>query len=379
MKLWNRASGNLKDRNSVWIASMSRRTHARNPDLEAAIIKATSHDETYLDYRSAQRVFEWVRTSPAHLKPLVFALSKRMEKTRCWVVALKGLMLMHGIFCCKIPVMRRIGRLPFDLSNFSDGHSHLCKTWDFNGFVRCYFTFLDQKAYLTSMEAKEVENQAQKSNESMLQELINLQQWQTLLDMLLQIKPEAAQTKVGLILEAMDCVIVEIFDVYSKICNGVARILVKIYAAGKVEANTALKVLRRATVQGDQLTSYFELCKDLGVLNAAEFPKVEQIPEEDIRELEQITNGSSEGKTIVVRHSGSVEKGEGTNGEVLKTVISRRWEQFDEQPSLRGSNKEGIGASDGGKMIVVEKPSTETRNSTRSHAHQPLPDLITFV
>ncbi|RVW34600.1 putative clathrin assembly protein [Vitis vinifera] len=89
MKLWNRASGNLKDRNSIWMASISRRSPNRNPDLEAAIIRATSHDETYVDYRNAQRVFAWVKTSPAYLKPLIWALSKRMEKTRSWVVPSK--------------------------------------------------------------------------------------------------------------------------------------------------------------------------------------------------------------------------------------------------------------------------------------------------
>lgn len=372
MKLWNRASGNLKDRNSIWMASISRRSPNRNPDLEAAIIRATSHDETYVDYRNAQRVFAWVKTSPAYLKPLIWALSKRMEKTRSWVVALKGLMLMHGVFCCKIPIMEKIGRLPFDLSNFSDGHSHLCKTWGFNSFIRSYFAFLDQRAFWLDMDTKEDEEQTQKTNESMLQELIKLQQWQTLLDMLLQIKPEATQMNVGLILEAMDCIIIEIFDIYSRICNGVARILVKIHAAGKVEANMALKVLRKATAQGDRLSLYFELCKNLGVRNASKFSKVEKIPQEDIRELEQIINGVLEDKAIVVRQKGSIEEGKGTEGSP-KTVISKKWERFDEQ--LRG-NKEGIGAPDGGKMIVAQNPSTATCNS-RPHAHQPLPDLIT--
>ncbi|KAJ9708638.1 hypothetical protein PVL29_000592 [Vitis rotundifolia] len=366
MKLWNRASGNLKDRNSIWMASISRRSPNRNPDLEAAIIRATSHDVTYVDYRNAQRVFAWVKTSPAYLKPLIWALSKRMEKTRSWVVALKGLMLMHGVFCCKIPVMEKIGRLPFDLSNFSDGHSHLCKTWGFNSFIRSYFAFLDQRAFWLGTDTKEDEEQTQKTNESMLQELIKLQQWQTLLDMLLQIKPEAAQTNVGLILEAMDCIIIEIFDIYSRICNGVARILVKIYAAGKVEANMALKVLRKATAQGDRLSLYFELCKNLGVRNASKFSKVEKIPQEDIRELEQIINGVLEDKATVVRQNGSIEEGKGTKEGPLKTVIGKMWERFDEQ--LRG-NKEGTGAPDGGKMTVAQNPSTATCNS-RPHAYQ---------
>jgi hypothetical protein len=82
MKLWRRASGALKDQNSLLAISLSRQTWYRNSDLEAAIIKATSHDESYVDYRNAQRVFTWIRTSPVSLKPLIWALTTRMEKTR---------------------------------------------------------------------------------------------------------------------------------------------------------------------------------------------------------------------------------------------------------------------------------------------------------
>jgi hypothetical protein len=107
MKLWRRAAGALKDQNSILAVSLSGQTRYRNSDLEAAIVNATSHDESYVDYRSAQRVFAWIRASPVSLKPLIWALA-----SRSWVVAIKGLMLMHGVFCCKTAAVRRIGRLP---------------------------------------------------------------------------------------------------------------------------------------------------------------------------------------------------------------------------------------------------------------------------
>jgi hypothetical protein len=45
----------------------------------------------------------------------------------------------------------------------------------------------------------------------------------------------------GLILEAMDCVVIEIFEVYSQICTGIARFLVvvlgsQIYAGAAAAA-----------------------------------------------------------------------------------------------------------------------------------------------
>ncbi|KAG6757585.1 hypothetical protein POTOM_037903 [Populus tomentosa] len=72
------------------------------PDLEAAIVNATSHDESYVDYRNAQRVFALIRDSPVSLKPLIWPLA-----SRSWVVAIKGLMLMPGVFCCLQQNMQR--------------------------------------------------------------------------------------------------------------------------------------------------------------------------------------------------------------------------------------------------------------------------------
>lgn len=373
----------MKDRNSIWIASLSRRTAYRNPDLEAAIIKATSHDESRVDYKNAQRVFAWIRTSPTYLKPLVWALSMRMEKTRSWVVALKGLMLMHGVFCCKIPAVQKIGRLPFDLSNFKDGHSspenNPSKTWGYNAFVRAYFAFLDQKSSLLCLDYSHdhTNNQNSKQEEPLVQQLIKLQQWQSLLDMLLQVKPHIDGTKASLILEAMDCVIIEIFDVYSKICSGIARVLMRIYAAGKVEAAMALRVLQKATTQGEELSLYFEFCLKIGVLNASECPKVEHIPEEDIRELERIINGVSE-KTIMPHDE---DKALHTNGgtKAMKTIITEKWEVFDEDFKL-------ITTGQGTDLPHhVDKPTTITQDPFAASLifppsyNQGIPDLISFV
>lgn len=186
MKLWRKAAGAIKDRNSILLASLSRRTPYRHPDLEAAIIRATSHDGAKIDNTNARRVFEWIRTSPIYLKPLAWGLSTRMEKTRSWVVALKGLILIHGVFCCQIPSVQRIGRLPFDLSSFKDGHSSPSKTWGYDAFVRSYYAYLDQKSSFICSEAK---NFKKGLKLSLLEELIKIQSWQSMLDMLLQVRP----------------------------------------------------------------------------------------------------------------------------------------------------------------------------------------------
>jgi len=350
MRLWKRAAGALKDRNSIWMASISRRTPYRNPDLEAVVIKATSHDESYVDYKNAQRVFQWVRTSAIYLRPLMWALSMRMENTRSWAVALKGLMLMHGVFHCKTQAVQMIGRLPFDLSNFRDGHSNIGKTWGYNAFIRAYFLFLDQKSAFLASEMKLQKGRIRETEEPFTEELTRLQKWQSLLDVLLQIKPPAESMIVTLILEAMECVAVEIFEVYSRVCSGIAQALLKVYeAGGKADAEIALKVLQKARVQGEELATYFEFCREIGVINASEFPKVEQIPDEDIRDLERIINNGvfkgknldgngmqPEDRAIVLKESGAVVEGR-KSSRALKTIITEKWEVFEEDLKFNGA------------------------------------------
>ncbi|MCL7036766.1 hypothetical protein MKW94_019839 [Papaver nudicaule] len=340
MKLLKKASAVLKDKNSILQAHLSRKTSYRNPDLETAIIKATSHDERKIDYKNAQRVFNWVRNSPTFIKPLIWSLSTRMEKTRSWVVALKGLMLMHGIFCCKIPIVKKIGRLPFDFSNFHDCHSKSNRVWSLSAFVRAYFAFLDQKSAFECIQYSEEDHVVMMKKQHrpireapMVQVLEELQRSQQLLDMLIQIRPDGINTYT-LILEAMDCIIVEIFDVYSRICSGIAGVLVGVLGASLLEAKMALRILQKAASQGEELSSYFEFCKDIGVLNASEFPKVEQIPEEDIRDLEKIImNGVSEKKKCKPYHHQSREekiKDQYAKINSSKAVVTRDWVVFDD-------------------------------------------------
>ncbi|KAE9610565.1 hypothetical protein Lal_00029695 [Lupinus albus] len=401
MRLWKKASGILKDKNSIWVARFSWNGPCRNPDLDTVIIKATSHDEHKIDCKNVQRVFQWIRASPLYLRPLVVALSIRMQKTRSWVVALKGLMLMHGVFSVDIPVMQKMGRLPFDLSNFSDGHMNPSKAWAFNAFVRAYFLYLDQKSAFLSSEAKRMNDRIKQRNykdveveETLMEELEKLQKLQGLIDMLMQIKPRNMNMNVGLILEAMDCVIVEVFDTYSKFCNMIARVLLRIYdIGGKVEAGIALKVLQKATIQGDELTLYIEFCRDIGVLNASQCPRIQKISEEDIQDLEKIISGASEmkklegnvandddNKAIVVRQC---EK-EFENG--LTTVITHQWEVFNDDiiiDDVKGNYNFFNG--NGPDIVTTTNPFDESSSYSIVPYNPPLvqnqvvlPDLISF-
>ncbi|WOG83602.1 hypothetical protein DCAR_0102779 [Daucus carota subsp. sativus] len=354
MNLWKRASGVLKDQTSIWLTSFSKRTSQRNPDIDVAVIKSTSHNDSRVDYRNAQRVFAWVRVSPAYLKPLVLAIAVRIQKTHSWVVALKGLMLMHGVFSCRVPAVQMIGRLPFDLSSFKDRHFKHGEKRDHDTFVQAYYCFLDckssflyahsQEQYKGQLRKVAADQDEQKTSTSMMQCLKWLQEMQVLLDMLMEIKPRSETMVENLILEAMDCVIIEIFDVYSRICSGISAVLFQICSAGKVEASMGLKILHKANVQGKELCMYIEFCRELGVNNAANFPGVKHIAEEDIRMLEHIiseatdrgneqNNDTAEGSLTMVTLESKIDEQNESGRHSLQTRVTEQWEAFDEDHS----------------------------------------------
>lgn len=310
MRLWKRASDALKDQSSLWQASLARRTALRNPEIDKAVIRATSHhDSSASDRRNVERVREWLRLSPSNLKPILWSLSTRMEKTRSWAVALKGLLLTHALLNTSTST-RTIGRLPFDLSAFSDAHTRHCP---FDAFVRAYYAFLDHKsATIFQLSA------AEDNREGFLMplELLRLRKLQTLVDLLVQIRPAPPAAFAPLVLDVMDGVVAEIYDVYGRICRGIAIVLLNIYSAGRAEAATALRIVHKATRQGDDLAYFFHFCQEIRVANAADFPVIDRIPEEGIHELEQIIEGLTT-----------------TNSE-FKTVITEEWERFDEDSAF---------------------------------------------
>ncbi|KAL6858804.1 hypothetical protein ACP4OV_017806 [Aristida adscensionis] len=360
---WQRAAAAVKDRRSLYLTRVAALRPAsgvvpRRPELEAAVIRATSHDERSVDYAGAARLFALARASPPALQPLMWALARRAGRTRCWAVALKALMLAHGLLLRSdlAPRAARLGRVPFDLADFRDHSSPPARSSGLSAFVRAYFRFLDTRSLFA---AQELDGDADDDEDARLDSLTKQQH---LLDLLMQIRPYGDGMGQGLVLEAMDCVVIEIFEVYSQICTGIARFLVGVLGSapttprqrpGETVAEArrrrgvqGMRVLRKAAEQSTQLSSYFELCRGLGVLNAAEFPAVERVPDNDIRDLEKLM------MSHVVEGDSKEEEEEDENDEkalvavenaavASKTVVTKEWVVFDDDEDATTGGKQG--------------------------------------
>nr|XP_010917291.1 putative clathrin assembly protein At1g25240 [Elaeis guineensis] len=393
---WRRAASAAKDKRSLYLSRIAggyrHRAIAgsgglRSATLEAAVIHSTSHDERSIDYKHAGLVLAWARTSPSLLVPLMWALARRAGRTRSWAVALKALILAHGLLLCsdESPPAFRLGRLPFELSDFRDRSSLPSQASGFSAFVRAYFHFLDLRSRLPSYETGDHDENSQDSDRDLQQ----LERLQALLHLLMQIRPYAGGMDVGLILEAMDCVVIEIFEVYSGICNGIACFLVGILRPSasrdggeeqeamrrRRRGAVGMRILRRAAEQSSQLSAYFEACRTLGVLNATEFPPVERIPDEDIRDLERLVMGGISGADEDESEEQEVAA-PATSPRRSGTVVTEEWVVFDDgDGAAKGhyGNAKGEGHSGNGRwerhsgkwnpfLCSPERPAPATAN-----------------
>lgn len=281
-------------------------------------------------------------------------------------MALKGLYLMHHVICSNITCVNKMGRLPFDLSNFKDGHCPAAKSWPFNEFIHAYYAFLDQKSVLIFQCTEE-----KREHMSISQELVIIQKMQGLIDLLIQIKPQGRAAYVPLILDVMEGIAIEINNNYNRMCRGIANVLMNIYSGGKVEATLALDVVRKAALQGEELAFYFEICREIGVVNGSKCSFADRIPEEGILELEHIVKEIKAGsnqeenqdKTIVVRDEKVDDDHHPNKDKEFRTIITDNWEKFEDDFVQRNPFASPL------RMITYH---------TSQDRQEDLPDLITF-
>lgn len=152
-----KAIGAVKDQTSIGIAKVSSNMA---PELEVAIVKATSHDDEPADDKYLREILHLTSYSRGYVAACVAAVSKRLGKTRDWIVALKTLILVHRLLADGDPVFHqeimyatRRGTRLLNMSDFRDeAHSN---SWDNSAFVRTYALFLDQKLELMLYERKQ--------------------------------------------------------------------------------------------------------------------------------------------------------------------------------------------------------------------------------
>ncbi|VAI44656.1 unnamed protein product [Triticum turgidum subsp. durum] len=147
MGSWRKAYGALKDSTRVGLAKV----HSDFKDLDIAIVKATNHVECPPKERHVRKIFlATSMTRPrADVAYCIYALSRRLSKTKNWTVALKTLIVIHRLLREGDPTFKEEflahshKRNLLHMANFKDGSSPLA--WDCSAWVRTYALFLEER------------------------------------------------------------------------------------------------------------------------------------------------------------------------------------------------------------------------------------------
>ncbi|KAL3650698.1 hypothetical protein CASFOL_007101 [Castilleja foliolosa] len=337
-----KAIGAVKDQTSIGIVKVSSNMA---PELKVAIVKATSHDDDPASEKYIREILHFTSYSRGYVTACVSAISKRLGKTRDWIVALKCLVLIHRLlndgdptFQQEIMYATRRGTRLLNLSDFRDeAHS---SSWDQSAFVRTYALYLDQMLELMMYEQKETGNRVEidkfegrddrfnnnyrsppgysnfrdepdygmrKSRSSSdvretrqetkdVTPLMELQperifrkmgHLQRLLDRFLTCRPMGLAKNERMVLVALYSIVKESFKLYADVCEVLAVILDKFFDMEYQDCVKALDAYAGSAKQIDELVGFYNWCKDIGVARSSEYPEVQRISSKLLETLEE--------------------------------------------------------------------------------------------
>ncbi|XP_016565202.1 putative clathrin assembly protein At5g57200 isoform X2 [Capsicum annuum] len=293
MEKLRKAYAKLKDSTKVGLANVK----SEFKDLDIAIVKATNHVESPPKERHIAKILVATSiTSPrADVAYCIHALSRRLSKTRNWIVVIKTLIVIHRVLREGDPSSKeellhysQRGQI-FQLSNFKDDSNHLA--WDCSAWVRTYALFLEEKLECFRTLKNDIESDRLSRTSAGIStvhcrtRLLNGKELSEQLPALQQ-----------LLYRLTGCqVLRESFKIYCAINDVIISLVDFFFEMSKHDAIKALSIYKRAGQQAEHLAHFYDLCRGLDVARTFQFPTLKQPPasfletmEEYIREAPQM-------------------------------------------------------------------------------------------
>ncbi|XP_008808976.2 putative clathrin assembly protein At1g33340 [Phoenix dactylifera] len=357
-KLWE-ALGSLKDYYTNNRAMISNQKILS--DIEAAIIRCTSHHDVPIDEKYVHEILFIVSNAPGSITFLARRMSTKIETTRDPVVALKTLVLLHRLL--------RGGDRYFeqDLRNLWYSRDlRLDLSWcagapdGSHTFLLDYSLFLEERLGWIINQAGMLEPiRPSRSNfqsyEEEADELVlhRLLKGQLFLDRVMACLRVHNSRMNCTTQSALNIILRESFRVYESFCEGVETVLSSFFDLKKSMRVLALDILKKACSQTPQLHEFYDNCKRSIVGKNLDYPFVRIITAAQISSMEEflptehnktasvasedtkLTRRIREGESMV-QEAKVEEMNEASStlfSKKLETKISTVWVEFDEEDS----------------------------------------------
>lgn len=325
-----KAIGAVKDKTSIGLAKVGSSTSLS--DLDVAIVKATRHEEQPAEEKYIREILSLTCYSRAYVNACVNTMSRRLNKTKNWTVALKTLMLIHRVLSEGDPAYEqevffatRRGTRMLNMSDFRDtSHSD---SWDFSAFVRTYALYLDERlefrmhgrrnrrrASLRGGDDDEDEaaaNAAAAAHATPVRELniskifTRTQHLQQLLDRFLACRPTGAARSSRVVTVALYPLVKESFQIYYDITEIMGIMIDRFMELEIVDCVKIYDIFTRISKQFEELDAFYSWCKTIGVARSSEYPEVEKITS---KKLEVMDDFICEKSALEERRKGKGEE-----------------------------------------------------------------------
>ncbi|KAJ4833181.1 hypothetical protein Tsubulata_016052 [Turnera subulata] len=282
---FRKAYGALKDSTKVGLAKVN----SDFKDLDIAIVKATNHVECSPKERHVRKIF-WatsVARPRADVAYCIYALAKRLSKTKNWIVAIKTLIVIHRTLREGDPTFREEllnynhrGNI-LQISNFKDDSSAMA--WDCSAWARVYALFLEER--LECFKVLKYDIEAERLTKTLpgtskVHSRTRLLSGEELLEQL----PALQQ----LLYRLIGCqVLKESFKIYCAINDGIINLVDMFFDMSRHDAVKALNIYKRAGQQAENLACFYEYCKGLELARNFQFPTLRQPPPSFLATMEE--------------------------------------------------------------------------------------------
>ena len=321
-----KALGAVKDQATIGIARV---TGAVAPDLDVAIVRATSHEDAPPDERHAREVLRLASATGA-APACVASIARRLSKTRDYVVAAKCLALLHRLatstasdhadpteggteggvgtpsFLHELlrPTLtgRRAGEpvLALLLDFRDDAHA---ASWDHSTFVRAYSTYLlDRVRFLVLLlpaprfaaaddsrvagpgPLPPQASTADMDTDALLGRARHLRH---LLDRLLACRPAGGAGTSRVVRAVLHPLLRDSFRVYEDVALVLALLLDRFFDMDYPDCVKAFETYVGTAKQIDALRGFYAWCDDAGVARSSDFPDVRRVDDKLLETMEQ--------------------------------------------------------------------------------------------
>ncbi|PPD97960.1 hypothetical protein GOBAR_DD05033 [Gossypium barbadense] len=311
-----RALGHVKDQTSISLAKVGGSTSLS--DLDVAIVKATRHEEYPAEERHIREILTLTSYSRAYVSACVNTLSRRLNKTKNWTVALKTLILIHRLLTEGDPTYEqeiffstRRGTRILNMSDFRD--TSRSNSWDFSAFVRTFALYIDESLEFR-MQGKNTKRNVYKCEEDFGEDYNNslvavkptpvnemkteqlfqrMQQLQQLLERFLACRPTGEAKCNRVVTVALYPIVKESFNLYYDITETMGALIDRFMEVDMKDTIKIYEIFCRQSKQFDELDAFYSWCRSIGIARPSEFPEIEKITQKKLDLLDELIRDKS--------------------------------------------------------------------------------------